>query len=67
MKVFVAILLAMLLIAIVGLFVALPVMLLWNAVVPAVFGLQAITYLQSYALYFLCYLLFGHSSVKAKD
>lgn len=59
--------LAVVLVAVIGLVAALPVMLLWNAVVPDVFSLPAITYWQAYALYFLCYLLFSHTSSSSKE
>lgn len=46
-----------------GLVVAFPVMWLWNAVIPAIFGLPTITWLQALCLYVLCSTLFkSHSS-----
>ena len=37
---------------------ALPVMLLWNALIPAIFGLTKITFWQALGLEMLCGLLF---------
>lgn len=44
--------------ALVALLLALPVWLLWNAVVPEVFGLHPITLVQALWLNLLCALLF---------
>lgn len=41
-----------------ALFVSLPVMWLWNAFVPAVFGLHSLTWAQALWLSLLCGLLF---------
>lgn len=47
-------------IAIACLFLAgLLVMLLWNSILPAVFGLPILTYWQALGLFILCKLLFG--------
>lgn len=43
------------------------VMLLWNAVVPTIFGLIAITYKQSFYLCLLAWFLFGKSIKVNKD
>ena len=40
------------------LMVGYPVMWLWNFVMPAIFGLPAMTFWQAFALYFLIRLLF---------
>lgn len=40
--------------ALMGLLMALPTMLLWDYVMPALFGLPEITYLQAVALFWLC-------------
>jgi hypothetical protein len=40
------------------LLVAIPVFLLWNWLMPDIFGLKEITFLQSYGLMVLCGLLF---------
>ena len=37
---------------------------LWNWVIPGVFGLATITYLQALALYFIAKILFDHAKVK---
>ncbi|WP_423146389.1 hypothetical protein [Rubrolithibacter danxiaensis] len=48
------------LIAAAGLFlIGIVVMLLWNALLPAVFGLSTITFWQALGLFILCKLLFG--------
>ena len=44
--------------------IALPVFCLWNWLVPAIFGLTKITFLQSCGLCFLCGILFGTCKVK---
>ena len=45
---------------------SLPVMLLWDWLMPTIFGLKEITWLQAWGLMFLCGLLFkNHSSHKA--
>jgi hypothetical protein len=45
-----------------GLILALPVMLLWDALMPALFGLGTITWLQAWGLLILCGLLFKNTS-----
>ena len=53
--------------AIIALAIGWLVMLLWNAVIPAVFGLKAITYWQGFLLSWLCSVLFkGTASVETK-
>ncbi len=45
--------------------VSLPVMLLWDWLMPVIFGLPEITWFQAWGLLFLCGLLFrSHTSVK---
>lgn len=46
-------------IIIIGILLALPVMLLWNMVMPQLFGLNSITFLQALWLSLLCRFLFG--------
>jgi hypothetical protein len=46
------------LVVIVSFVLSLPVMLLWDAVVPAIFNLPEITWLQAWGLSLLCGLLF---------
>lgn len=44
------------------------VMLLWNWIMPVLFGFKAITYLQGWGISFLCGLLFrGTTTVNTKD
>lgn len=44
---------------------SLPVMLLWDWLMPTIFGLPEITWLQAWGLLFLCGLLFkSHTTVK---
>jgi hypothetical protein len=50
-----------------GLLVAFPVMWLWNAFFPAVFGFKAITWTQALCLYVLCSILIkSHGSSSSK-
>lgn len=50
-----------------GIFIAFPVMWLWNAVIPSLFGLKAITWIEALCLYALCDLLFkSHTSSGGK-
>jgi len=42
---------------IISIFAALPIMLLWNAIVPAIFGLPAISFWQAFGLNLLSALL----------
>ena len=46
---------------------ALPVMLLWDAVIPAIFGLPEITWLQAWGLSLLCGLLFKSHTTSKKE
>ena len=47
---------------------AILVKLLWNALMPSLFGLPVLTYWQSYGMWLLCWLLFGKSgSSSSKD
>lgn len=50
----------------VGLLVALPVMYLWNYLMPAVFGLTVLTYKQAMALTILSSLLFSNKDFRVK-
>lgn len=61
------IILGLLLGALSGLLFAIFVSLIWNAVMPAIFGLPCITYWQAYLLYLLCYLLFNRVSASANN
>ena len=46
---------------------SLPVMLLWDAVIPAIFQLPEITWLQAWGLSLLCGLLFKSHITHKKD
>lgn len=46
---------------------SLPVMLLWDAVIPKIFGLPEITWLQAWGLSLLCGLLFKSHVTTNKD
>ena len=46
---------------------ALPVMLLWNALIPVIFGLTKITFWQALGLEMLCGLLFCRVQTASKD
>jgi hypothetical protein len=50
----------------IGLIMAVPVMLLWDYVMPYVFGLPEITIGRALALVLLCYILFGSKSSSSK-
>jgi hypothetical protein len=50
----------------VGLLQGLPVWLLWNAVIPSIFGLPSITFWQAIALSILCGCLFKSTSSSSK-
>lgn len=62
--------LSFILTTIVGLFIvaaiiSLPVMLLWDWLMPSIFGLREITWFEAWGLLFLCGLLFkSHTTVK---
>lgn len=55
----VAAILVLIVCAIYGLILGLPVMLCWNYVIPVVFGLPSLTFLQSAAFSALMFLFFG--------
>ena len=50
-----------------GLIMSLPVMLLWDWLMPELFGLKEITWLQAWGLLALTGLLFRSSNVKSND
>ena len=58
MKTLSTIALATLVLLVFGMLVALPVMLLWNWLIPDLFGLPYIGWWQAWGLLFLCSLLF---------
>lgn len=62
MKVFRIVMMHLALILLVGLLVSFPIMLLWNyCLVPAVWGMRDITWLQAYGIYILSICLFKTS------
>lgn len=56
-------------ITLISILAALPVMWLWNGLMPAIFGLTKITFLQAFGLLILCQMLFTRtsSSSNSKD
>lgn len=50
-----------------GFIMAIPIMWLWNFVVPAVFELNMITYWQAYALYMLITVLFNGEGLTVEE
>lgn len=52
---------------IIGVLLALPVMLLWNLVIPDLFGFSKLTFLQALWLSLLCKFLFGGFKVGKND
>jgi len=55
------------LLILISIFIALPTMLLWNWLMPVIFGLIKISFLQALGLNLLCGLLFKNSSSSGKD
>jgi type IV secretory pathway VirB2 component (pilin) len=53
-------------VAALGLVIAFPVMILWNWLIPAIFGLKTITFLEAFGLYGLCAILFQSSISSSK-
>lgn len=58
---------ALALVVFVSFLLSLPVMLLWDAVIPAIFGLPEITWLQAWGLSLLCGLLFKSHITDKKE
>lgn len=52
---------------IVGVVAALPAMLLWNWLVPTIFGLTQITFWQAFGLIFLCSILFKSGNIQSSN
>jgi len=46
---------------------SIPVMLLWNWLVPTIFGLTSITLVQAWGISFLCGLLFNRDACENND
>jgi hypothetical protein len=51
----------------VSLVLGLPLMLLWNWLIPTIFGLTKITFFQAVGLNFLCSIMFKNSENSKKD
>lgn len=54
-------------VALVALILGLPLMLLWNWLMPTIFCLSTITFGQAIGLNFLCSIIFGKTSFKTKS
>lgn len=65
-KVIGMIVVGLLIVAAVALIMALPVMLLWNAIIPDIFHLSSIDFWQALALTALCSILFKSTSNSSK-
>ena len=63
MQILVVIAAGILLVCVVGLLLSLPLMWLWNWLMPIIFGLPTLTWLQSWGLLVLCGFLFKNSTV----
>lgn len=59
-------LVALVIVCIIACLVALPVMWPWNWLMPAIFGLKTISFLQAFGLLILSGLLFKSTSVSSK-
>jgi hypothetical protein len=65
MKVFDVLVAGLIVLFAVAALMSLPVMLLWDWLMPTIFGLKEITWFQAWGLLFLCGLLFkSHTTVK---
>lgn len=53
--------------ALVSVILSIPVMLLWNWLVPTIFGLTSITLAQAWGISFLCGLLFGRNVSESNE
>jgi len=53
--------------AIIGLLIAIPLYYLWNWLMPIIFGLTTITYWQAWGLYFLSVIILKGSSTYNKN
>ena len=59
--------LGIILAVVLGALIAFPIMWLWNALMPDIFGLPELTYLQSWGLYILSGLLIKSSNVNTNN
>lgn len=66
MQIFAVIFAGILLVLLVGLFLSLPVMWLWNWLMPVIFGLPTLTWMQSWGVLILCGFLFKTSTVSKR-
>lgn len=62
MEKFLIFLMGILLIALISIILGLPTMLLWNWLIPGIFGLTKITFLEAIGLNILCGILFKASN-----
>ena len=67
MNILAAILFGVILLVFVAALMSLPVMLLWDWLMPTIFGLPEITWFQAWGLLFLCGLLFKSHITTKKD
>lgn len=58
--------LALLIAALLAVIIATPLWLLWNWLMPVIFGLKTITWVQALGLAFLCAILFKSTSTSSK-
>jgi hypothetical protein len=65
MKVFDVLFAGLIILFVMAALMSLPVMLLWDWLMPTIFGLKEITWFQAWGLMFLCGMLFkSHTTVK---
>jgi hypothetical protein len=67
MKVFDVLFAGLIILFVMAALVSLPVMLLWDWLMPTIFGLKEITWFQAWGLLFLCGLLFKSDITVKKD
>jgi len=66
-KIFGGFLTILFLLIVITLLTCIPVWLLWNWLMPTIFGLKTITLIQSWGLVFLCNLLFKTTASNKKE
>lgn len=62
-----AVVIVVFLLGLVSIVLGLPLMLLWNWLIPTIFGLKTITFAQAVGLNMLCGILFKGSESKKKE
>ena len=67
MKVFDVLFAGLIILFVMAALMSLPVMLLWDWLMPTIFGLKEITWFQAWGLLFLCGLLFKSDITVKKD